>query len=291
MKRLIRPLILLIVVAGGGYYWYRSSRPVPLVLTGIVTTNDVIVSPQISGRIEKLSVNEGDTVQSNQVIAVLEPGELQQDQAFYAATAARASSQVQERAAALSSQQRQVADQINQAQANLAATESQQMAAQAQLENANISLRRAQEMLKQGVVSQQELDQARTSQQVAQSAIDALRKQIDAQKAAVELARSNAEQVNVRRSQLAASEKQQAAAAAQQAKAGVRLGYTELRAPIDGVVDVRAARMGEVVQPGQPVVTLINPDDLWVRANVEETYIDRVKIGDKMTVRFPSGEE
>jgi HlyD family secretion protein len=50
-------------------------------------------------------------------------------------------------------------------------------------------------------------------------------------------------------------------------------------------------RIGEVVVPGQPVLTLINPDDLWVRADVEETYIDRVRLGDKLTVRLPSGEE
>ena len=95
----------------------------------------------------------------------------------------------------------------------------------------------------------------------------------------------------MRRSQLQANEHQQAAANAQRAKADVRLAYTELHAPIDGIVDVRAARLGEVVNPGQPVVTLINPDDLWVRADVEETYIDRVRIGDHLTVRLPSGEE
>ena len=83
----------------------------------------------------------------------------------------------------------------------------------------------------------------------------------------------------------------QAAAAAQRTKADVRLAYTEIHAPIDGIVDVRAARVGEVVNPGQPIVTLINPDDLWVRADVEETYIDRVRIGDTLTVRLPSGDE
>jgi len=139
-------------------------------------------------------------------------------------------------------------------------------------------------------VAEQELDSARTAYQVAQSKIDSLAKQIDAQRAAVELARSNADQVSVRRSQLQATQKQQAAVAAQRQQAGVRLGYTELRAPIDGIVDVRAARIGEVVTPGQPVVTLINPDDLWVRANVEETYIDRVRVGDKLQVRLPSGD-
>ena len=41
----------------------------------------------------------------------------------------------------------------------------------------------------------------------------------------------------------------------------------------------------------QPIVTVINPDDLWIRADVEETYIDRVRVGDHMQVRLPSGEE
>jgi multidrug resistance efflux pump len=88
-----------------------------------------------------------------------------------------------------------------------------------------------------------------------------------------------------------ADEHMPAAAAAQRTKADVRLGYAEVRAPIDGIVDVRAARVGEYVAAGQPIATLINPDDLWVRADVEETYIDRVRMGDHMTVRLPSGAE
>jgi HlyD family secretion protein len=291
MKRIIRPLILLILVAGAGYYYYLSSRPVPLVLTGIVTTNDVVVSPQIAGRIEQLSVKEGDLVKADQMIGVLDAGELEQEQAYYKAGAEGASSQVAESAAALRFQERQTTDQIRQAEANLAAAQAQQMAAQAELENAKVNFDRAERMSKEGVVAQQELDQARTANQVAQSKIDSLAKQIDAQRAAVELARSNADQVSIRRNQLATNQKQQAAAAAQRAKAGVRLGYTEMRAPIDAIVDVLAARVGEVVTPGQPIVTLINPDDLWVRANVEETYIDRVRVGDKLKVRLPSGEE
>ena len=114
---------------------------------------------------------------------------------------------------------------------------------------------------------------------------------MDAQRSAVALARANAEQTAVRRSQLQASESQQKAVNAQRAKADVRLTYTEIHAPIDAVVDVRAVRIGEVVNPGQVIVTLINQDDLWVRADVEETYIDRVRIGDQLTVRLPSGEE
>jgi len=44
-----------------------------------------------------------------------------------------------------------------------------------------------------------------------------------------------------------------------------------------------------VVNPGQAIVTLIDQDDLWVRADVEETYIDRIRLGDRLQVRLPSG--
>ena len=105
------------------------------------------------------------------------------------------------------------------------------------------------------------------------------------------VAKSSAEQVIVRRNQLSTAKKQQAAASAQRAKADVRLAYTEIHAPIDGIVDVRAALPGEVVTPGQAIVTLVNPDDLWVRADVEESYIDRVRVNDRLKVRLPSGAE
>ncbi len=80
-----------------------------------------------------------------------------------------------------------------------------------------------------------------------------------------------------------------AAAGAQTDKAKTQLGYTDIHAPIAGIVDLRAALEGEVVNPGQAIVTLIDPDDLWVRADVEESYIDRIHLGDKLQVRLPSG--
>jgi multidrug resistance efflux pump len=291
MKRILRPLLLLLVVAAGGYYWYTHRTPPEIVLTGIVTTHEVVVSPQIAGSIDKLLVDEGDTVTADQIVAVLEPDELREEQAFYTHTAEGAGSQVAESEAALRLEERQMNDQIAQAEATLAATESQRAAADAELENARLTLDRTQRMLKDGITTQEQLDSARTAHEVAKSKIAALMKQIDAQKAAVQLARSAAEQVAIRRSQVVSTRQQQAAAAAQRAKAEVRLGYTELHAPIAGIVDVRAARTGEFVNPGQPVLTIVNPDDLWVRADVEESYIDRVKVGDKLRVRLPSGEE
>ena len=145
--------------------------------------------------------------------------------------------------------------------------------------------------MKDAIGTQERLDETRTAYEVGKSRLAALAKQIDALRAAVALAKSQAEQVTIRRNQLQTNRKQQAAATAQQAKADVRLAYTQIHAPISGVVDVRAALAGEVVTPGQPIVTLVNPDDLWVRIDVEETYIDRVRVGDTLTVRLPSGDE
>ncbi|HEX5476155.1 MAG TPA: efflux RND transporter periplasmic adaptor subunit [Vicinamibacterales bacterium] len=285
--------LILVLVLGAAVVWAVVvwTRPTALVLTGIVTTNDVIVSPQITGQVTRLLVKEGDTVAKDQLLAVIAPQELQQDRAFYASSAAQAGSQVRESEAALRYEEQQTADQIRQAQAMLASIQAQRAAAAADLENARLTNDRVQKMVQQGVVATGEADQARTAFESARAKVEGLDKQADAQRAAIALARSSAEQIAVRRSELEANRHQQAAADAQRAKADVRLGYTELHAPLAGIVDVRAVRPGEVVTPAQPLLTLINPDDLWVRADVEETYIDRVRLGDHLTVRLPSGAE
>jgi HlyD family secretion protein len=290
MSRTAIRLLLVLVLAVGAYVYARRA-PAALVLTGIVTTNDVIVSPQIGGQIRQLLVTEGDVVKKDQLVAVIAPDELRADTAYYTYNVAGLSSQVQESEAALRYQQRQTADQIRQAESTLAASEAQVDAAAADLENARLIYSRTQNLSKQGVVSPQELDQARTAASAAHAKLDALKKQVDAQRATVALARSSAEQTAVRRSQVQANQHLREAATAQQTKADVRLRYTEIHAPMNGIVDVRAVRVGEVVTPGQPVVTLINQDDLWVRVDVEESYIDRVRIGDTLTIRLPSGVE
>ncbi len=291
--KIVRSFLILLVLGAGGYaaFRYANRRPTSLTLTGIVTTNDVIVSPQIAGQIRQLLVDEGDVVKKDQLVAVITPDELRADIAYYQHSAEGLGSQVKESEAALRYQQRQTIDQIHQAEATLAAAQAQQAAAVADLENARLVFERTRDLSQKGVEPVQMLDQARTAYDAAKARLDSLQKQVDAQRSALALANANAEQISVKRSQLQANQSQQAAANAQRTKADVRLTYTELHAPIDGIVDVRAARTGEVVTPGQPVLSLINPDDLWVRADVEETYIDGVRMGDTLTVRLPSGEE
>jgi len=290
-KRRIVVLTALVLIAGVVVYGFVRWRPNTLVLTGIVTTNDVVVSPQVAGQIARLLVTEGDQVKKGQLLAVIAPDELKADTAYYQQNAEGVSSQVQASEADLRFQEQQTAEQIRQAESNLASTEAQAKAAAADREQARLTYERAQGLSRQGVVSPQDLDQARANAESSEAKLQALLKSVDAQRAALALARASAEQVRVKRSQLLTNEHLQRAAAAQSAKADVRLRYTELRAPIDAVVDVRAVRAGEVVSPGQPVVTLINPDDLWVRIDVEESYIDAVRLGETLTVRLPSGVE
>ena len=267
------------------------TRPGQMVLTGIVTTNEVIVSPQVSAQLIKLLVKEGDSVAVNQLIAVLSPEELQAERAFAAQSERGLGDQVQSSEAALRYQEKQTADQIEQAEANLSATMAQQREAAANLDIAKLSLTRSEAMLKAGAISNQDLDQVRTAFTVAAARAEATTKQVESARAALALAQSAAEQVSVRRAGVQAAQRGKDAARAQTAKADVRLGYSEIRAPIAGIVDVAAARAGEIVSPGQAIVTLVNPDDLWVRADVEESYIDRIRLGDSLTVRLPSGDE
>lgn len=283
--------MLVAVIAAGVIYWRTRTPDRGIVLTGIVTTDDVIVSSVIQGRISQLLVNEGDTVKQGQLIAVIEPRELAADQAFYEHNEDSSKAQVSQAQAALKYQELQTRDQINRESAALASAEAQRDEAVAQLELADTNFKRARDLHADGIVSDLEFDQARTSFDAAKARLDSLRKQVEAQRAALALAQASEEEVAVRRNQLAAGRHQVAAAGAQKERASVRLSHTEIRAPIAGLVAARAALQGEVVAPGQAIVSLINPDDLWVRADVEESYIERIRLGEDLPVRFPSGDE
>jgi RND family efflux transporter MFP subunit len=226
MKKRLILILILIVAAGSATYYFTMRDPSQIVLTGIVTTDEVIVSPQMQGRLQELRVKEGDLVKTGELLAVIEPQEQQANLEYY------------------TSSDQQSAAQIAQAEADL--------------EFARLTKDRDESLYQTKAVSQQDYDQARTAYDAAQARVDSMKKQT-------------------------------AAAEAQRDKANVQLGYTQITAPIDGIVDTRAALQGEVVNPGQAVVTLINEDDLWVRADVEETYIDRIHIGDKLKVTLPSG--
>jgi len=277
----------LAVVAGvAAFAWPRAEV---VELTGIVTTDEVIVSPQVGGRVSRVNVHEGDAVAPGQVLAVLEPVELEADRAFYTHSAEGLGAQVEQSAAALRYEERQTSTQVDQAEANLAAAEAQRAEAAAALEDARTTLARQDALLHDGATSAQDDDRAHAAFEVARARDLSAQRQVEARRAALAAARASAEQVAQRRSALQAAQAQRAAAEAQRDKAEVRLRYAEVTAPIGGLVDTRAVRAGEVVSPGQPVLTLVDPDDLWVRVDVEESYVERIRLGDHLPVKLPSG--
>jgi HlyD family secretion protein len=282
--------ILILAVAVVAVVIYLASRPPrQIVLTGIVTTDETIVGPEVQGRLQQLFVKEGDSVTNGQLIAVIQPREWQADLAFYASSEAQSTAQVAQAEADLKYQEAQTSNQISQAEATLAATQAQREQAQADLENFELAFQREEDLYRRGVDSKSSYDQARTAYQAAKAHAESLARQVQAAESAVALAKSNIERVSAQRAALEANVQRLAASSAQKEKAEVRLDYTRVHAPISGIVDTRAALQGEIVNPGQAIVTLINPDDLWVRADVEETYIDRIHLGDKLIVKLPSG--
>jgi len=290
-RKILIPALILLVLGASVAYYRATTKAQNLVITGIVTTNDVLVSAQIQGQLAQLKVKEGDTVQAGQLVAVIEPQELRADKTFYAQSEQGTAAQVQQAEAALLFQEKQTQEQIRQAEASLASTQAQVTEAEADLQLDEVNLERTEGLFKQNIVSAQSLDQARTTEAAQKAHAESLHKQVEAQRAAVELARANEDQITVRRNELLSMRRQLAAAGAQMSKAQVRLNYTEIRAPIAGFIASLPTRQGEVVNIAQPIAEIINPDDLWVRVDVEETYIDGIRIGEKMKVRLPSGAE
>lgn len=292
MKRgLILLLVAAAIVAGGAVYRFAIRAPSELVLTGVVTTDDVRVGAMIQGRLDELAVNAGDVVEKGQLLARIQPQEAKADVDFYRNSQQASASAVEEAEADLRFLEMQTREQIRQAEANVEVSRAQAQQAKADLENAELQFRREQDLRERELNSPQALDLARTAYESATAHADALERQVQAAEAALSLARANLEQIGARKAALSSANQQLAAAGAQTEKAEVRLAYTEVRAPRDGIVDVRAALEGEIVNPGDTIVTLIDPDDLWVRADVEESYVDRIRLGDTLEVRLPSGRQ
>ncbi len=271
------------------YFVYSPSRK-NIVLTGVVTGNDVVVSSKILGRIERLGVDEGDEVKEGDPIIQLDQQELKAQLASAEATIRSLEAKLASAAIDLRWSEEQTSASLAQAGADLAAARAQLEEGQADFEQAALDYKRAQGLFEKQVVSAQNRDRAEAAMKVARARVQSLTDQVKAREAALAVAEANRRQVSVRESDLAVTRAQLAQARAQKAEAETRLGYTKILAPLSGVVSVRVARRGEVVQPGAPIVTIIDINDLWVKTDVEESYINRLALGDKLQVRLPSGE-
>jgi HlyD family secretion protein len=220
----------------------------------------------------------------------------------------QASAQVGQTQAQLQQNQAQIA----QAQAQLQQAQAQVVQTQAAVAKAQDNFNRIRPLVEKDinppqdlVTAKTDLDSAKANEQAAQANVEAARKAVASAQAGAEAAQraiaasraalSDAEneerQITVQQRQTEAMRAAAAQAEANAAAADARFNQTRIYAPASGIVTLRAARQGEVVNPGNPIVTLFDLSSTWVDADVEETYADLIKMGQNLTVRLPSGAE
>jgi HlyD family secretion protein len=280
-------VIFLIVL---GVYYFTTPHGSDLPLTGVVDGNEIIVSPQITGRIIKLDVDEGTQVKKGDLIAELDPKELQAN--LEAAQANVISLQAQVNAANhnYTWTNDQTGAAIEQAKARVTSSGAQLEQAEAQLALNQSDLDRMQDLYNKKEISAQDYDHALAAVKMSQANMNALKQSAQAEAAALNEAQANRKQVDVRQSDISSTLAQLQQARADEAQVAAQLSYTKIYAPSDGIVSVRPAKQGEVIAQGSPIVVLVDISNLWVRADVEETYIDNIQFGQTLRVRLPSGD-
>ena len=220
----------------------------------------------------------------------------------------QAGAQVEQTQAQLQQNQAQIA----QAQAQLQQAQAQVAQTQAAVAKAQDNFNRIRPLVEKDinppqdlVTARTDLDSAKANELAAQANVEAARKAvasaqagaeatqraIAASRAALSDAENEERQITVQQRQTEAMRAAAAQAEANAAAADARFNQTRIYAPASGIVTLRAARQGEVVNPGNPIVTLFDLSSTWVNADVEETYADLIKMGQNLTVRLPSGAE
>jgi len=286
-------LILLgvIVAISGAYYFFSTPRGKDLVLVGTVDANQIVVSPQIQGRILKLLVEEGTQVKQGDLIATLDPSELEAEERAAAATIASLRSQVSANEYTQKSTKGSTTSDVANAQAQLQSSRAQLAQAEATLARVESDSRRTIGLAEAGVSSEQEKVQAEMNLKAQEASVQSLKDQVAAAQATLNSAVARTNQATAAASTVASTRAQMENAVAQLKEAEVRLGYTKIYSPVTGTVLVRAAREGEVVVAGQAIVTVVDFTDSWVRAAIPETDADHIGYGDTLTIRLPGGTE
>lgn len=294
------PLILLLILAvalalffwGGDFPFFQAAPRAdgPLRLAGVVTAAEAVVSAEISGRVQKSAIQEGRRVERQELLVQLERGELEAERENQAARISQLKAKLNKSEEMALLHQERVRKEEEQAQAQLDAVISQRGQLEAELEQLRKDAQRSLRLLRKNLVPRQEHELSETKVRVAEARLNSLEDQIAAHRSRLELARANRRQVTV-----ALQEVEQCRAELKQARAGlrqidVRLGQTEIRAPISGMIALRVVREGEVVRAGDPIATIVDLDDVWVKTELEETYIEQLAVGQKLSVELPSGD-
>jgi membrane fusion protein (multidrug efflux system) len=154
-------------------------------------------------------------------------------------------------------------------------------------------------------ISQQQFEATLAAADAAKAAADAAKAQIAEAEAAIRLAESRKtqatageqqarsvlqgaqtgpEQVTAMRARASSAQARVEQAKATLAQAELNLAYTVVKVPVRGVVSRRSVNPGQVIQPGQPAMALVQIDSVWVTANFKETQLQRMRPGQRATI-------
>lgn len=253
MRKALLLLPLLLVAC------HRDSRPL---LNGRVEAYLTDLGPRTGGRLVALNVREGQRVKAGDLLARVAAEELEaavlRDQAGFDSADARR----------LELDHGARAEQIAQGEARV-------RDAEAAVKLAEENLRRAAKLFGDRVLSQADLDRATAERDRAAAALNLQGKVLAELKAGARIEQRQAGSAEARR----------ARAVLQQSRA--QAGFTEIRAPFDGLITHRLREPGSVIGAGQPVLTLARLDQLWVRIYLPQPIQGQARIGSPVTVLTP----
>src|SRR6476646_7290988 len=246
---------------------YIIFRPRPDVRTAdaYVMVHYATIAPRISGQIAAVPVDDNDLVKSGQVLATLDPRDNETAVATAEATVTRDRSQLDEISASVSRQPSIIEEQ----QAAVAS-------ARARIAFAQADARRYGNLATTGAGTMREHQQADSVLQQGQASLDSAEASLDAAR----------RQLDVLKAQRSAAEAVVKADEAQLEQAKLNLSYTQIRAPIDGMVGERSVQVGNYVGPGTTLMTVVPLDQVYIEANYREVDLLHVRGGQPVTVNL-----
>ncbi|HEX9980396.1 MAG TPA: HlyD family secretion protein, partial [Flavobacterium sp.] len=285
-KFLIIFAVLIIVGGTYGIYKYMHSLAHEETDDAQVEKNMSPIIPRVTGYITKVNVKDNDFVKKGDTLFTIDDKDYRV--------------KVEEAAAALAAAEGSYAaarEDIGSAQANVSFSEANIRSAAGNIETARIRLRRAtndferySNLYKNHSITLQQFEQAEAAKLEAESQLRILQQQEKATAYQRSIATSRSG-VTGKQSEVAAANIKRAQAALEAAK--LNLQYTVVTAAIDGQVSKIGIQPGQLVQPGQSLFYVINNTDSWVIANFKETQLNKIAIGQKVTVKvdaFPDVE-
>ncbi|GAC1620172.1 MAG: HlyD family secretion protein [Nevskia sp.] len=256
--RLAIPVAVLGALGVYGAYWYRTARYIQSTDNAYVRADISALTPRVTGEIVALHVRDNQAVKFNDLLIEIDPGD-------YAAKVESAHAAVAQAEAALANNGQQRSLQ----QSTIAETQASLNAARASEQQARREWERAQALVRDGVATHQRLDNAEAAYKSAVAAVA---------RAAAGVQGSQRQLEALKDSDHARLEALLSAAKAQARLAEIDLAATQIRAPIDGSVGDLAARLGERVQVGQRLMSLVPLDKVYVEANFKETQLTRMSV-------------